>query len=355
MSTNRANVIIRADANIRLGTGHIMRCIALAQAWQDHGGDATFLSHCNSETLRQRIINQGFEFIPIGKPYPEIFDLVHTLEILEKFKIQNSKFKTWVILDGYHFSSDYQLQIKEAGHRLLLIDDMAHQPKYNVDILLNQNIHASSLTYFCDMDTVKLLGCEYVLLRREFLKYKDWEQDISDKAKKILVTMGGSDPDNVTLKIIKALNRLGDSDLELKIIAGPVNTNINSLEKELHLSSFTFQLLTNVSNMPSIMAWADMAVSAGGSTCWELMFVGVPILVIILSENQVVIANGLGKAGAAVNCGWHYKLTEEGFLEIFVDLIKNRKRRMALSRKAQQMVDGLGSERVMKRMRSHLE
>ena len=116
--------------------------------------------------------------------------------------------------------------IRKNDYRLIVIDDMAHLDHYHADILLNQNIHASSLRYSCERDTVKLLGCEYVLLRMEFLKYKDWKRDIPYKAKNILVTMGGGDPDNVTLKVIRALNSLYDWDLEVIIVAGPAGWRV---------------------------------------------------------------------------------------------------------------------------------
>jgi UDP-2,4-diacetamido-2,4,6-trideoxy-beta-L-altropyranose hydrolase len=346
MSTNRMNVIIRADADVRIGTGHIMRCIALAQAWQDQGGDVTFLSHCDSKALRQRIIDEGFEFIPIEKPHPEISDLGHTLEILEQFKIQNSKFKTWVVLDGYHFTPDYQEAIRENGYRLLVIDDMVHLDHYHADILLNQNIHASSLTYSCDRDTVKFLGCEYVLLRREFLKYKDWKREIPEKAKKILVTMGGSDPDNVTLKVIMALNSLNDPDLEVKIVAGPTNPNINSLKKELHFSPSTFHLLPSVRNMPKLMAWADIAVSAGGSTCWEMAFMGLANIIITLAENQRGIVAGLDGAEMALELGWFEQVRDVDVAEALFGMLDDRSLRQQISCNGRTLVDGKGSERV---------
>ncbi len=232
---------------------------------------------------------------------------------------------------------------------------MAHQPEYHADILLNQNIHAQSLHYSCNPDTLCLLGPQYVLLRKEFLKEKATKREVPETAKHILLTLGGTDPENITLTVIQALKYIKRTNLEVKIVLGPANSNHENIEGELCRLPSDFQVLSSVTDMPSIMAWADMAISAGGSTCWELMFVGVPFLVIILSENQVGIANGLEEAGAAVNCGWHYTLTKEGFAEIFVNLIKNRKWRKALSKEGGQMLDGFGSERVMKCMRNHLE
>ncbi|MBW2660706.1 MAG: UDP-2,4-diacetamido-2,4,6-trideoxy-beta-L-altropyranose hydrolase [Deltaproteobacteria bacterium] len=339
-------LIIRADANTQIGTGHIMRCIALAQTWQDQGGDVIFLSNCDSEALRQRIIDEGFDFIPIEKPCPDISDLDQTLSVLTNET--NLTDTLWLVIDGYHFTSDYQKAIRENGYKLLVIDDMAHLDHYHADILLNQNIHASSLHYSCDRDTVKLLGCEYVLLRREFFKYKDWKRVIPDKAKKILVTMGGSDPDNVMLKVIKALNSLNDQYLEVKIVAGPANPNINSLENELHLSLFTFHLLSRVSNMPEFMAWADMAISAGGSTCWEIAFMGLPSLIITAADNQTGIAKALGNACSGIDLGWHKNISMEQYRRAFKEILQDRSKRSYLSKKGQKLVNGKGVMKIIK-------
>jgi len=344
------NLIIRADATTRIGTGHIMRCIALAQAWQDRGGDVTFLSHCDSKALRQRIIDEGFDFIPIEKPCPDPNDLSFTLDMLSAISHQPSAASPWLALDGYHFTPDYQKAIRDNGYRLLVIDDMAHLDHYYADILLNQNIHASSLHYSCDRDTVKLLGCEYVLLRREFLKYKDWKRKIPEKAKKIMVTLGGTDPDNVTLKVIRALNNLGDQDLEVKVVAGSANPNIDTLKKEFHLSPFTFHLLPGVSNMPELMVWADIAISAGGTTVWELAFMGVPNLVIVTADNQRPIAEQLHRLGAAVSLGWHENISTIEIEQGVTKLLTTRGDRTEMVRRAQEVVDGEGATRVLMQM-----
>ena len=114
----------------------------------------------------------------------------------------------------------------------------------------------------------------------------DRESIIEEEARKILVTLGGGDPDNITLKVLKALNRLELHDLEVKIIVGPANPHLESLKQELSFANFTSQILTDVKRMPSMMAWADLAISAGGSTCWELCFFGVPTIIIIAAENN---------------------------------------------------------------------
>jgi len=343
-------LLIRADSTTRIGTGHIMRCLALAQSWQDHGGKVTFLSHCESEALHQRILKEGFEFIPIEKPHPDTNDLGFTLDILSTITYQPSATSLWLVLDGYHFTPDYQKAIRENGYRLLVIDDMAHLDHYHADILLNQNIHASSLHYFCDRNTVKLLGCEYVLLRREFLKHKDWKREIPQKANKILVTMGGTDPDNVTLKVIRALNSLNDQDLEVKIVAGQSNPNIMDLQKKHSNSPFSFELLTSVKNMPYLMTWADLAISAAGSTCWELVFMRLPSLIITVADNQIGIAESLQKTGTVINLGWHDEIDTNRISEALQKVLFDRKKMIDSSESGYKLVDGRGGKRILRSM-----
>jgi len=346
------HLYIRTDATPKMGIGHIMRCIAFAQAWQDRGGDVTFLSHCDSEALHQRIIDEDFDFIPIEKPHPEPYDLDYTLKILKQLKTQNSKLKTCLVLDGYHFTPDYQKTIRDSGYHLLVIDDYNHLPYYNTDILLNQNINAQDYKYSCDENTTQLLGCKYTLLRREFLKYKGWRREVPEKANKILVTMGGADPDNVTLKVINAMNLLDDSNLKVKIVIGPENPNLAIIKKALHQAQSFVQLLQRA-DMPELMRWADISISGGGSTCWELAFMQLPYLIIILSDNQERIAKGVGEARAALNCGWFDDLSENLLSNYIEQIIEDSITRKKYVKKGTELLDGLGVERVIDTMRKN--
>lgn len=356
-------LIIRADATSKIGTGHVMRSLALAQAWKARGGAATFLSHCESPAIRQRIESSGIGFIPMKKPHPDTGDVQQTLEIIKQFKIKKSKFKSddrsvtshqplsvtpWVILDGYHFTTDYQQAIRNAGYRLFVIDDMAHLSFYHADVLLNQNIHAESLDYSCDEDTMLLLGIRHILLRPEFLAWKGWKRKISRIANNVLVTFGGSDPDKVTLKVIQALQKVKIADLEVAVVVGPSNPHLNQIEIELNLSSFSFRLLHHVDDMSKIMAWADVSVSAGGTTCWELAFMGLPNIVLVLADNQCLSAEGLDAMGAAINLGWQESLSPDVIEKALMELLVVPKVRMEMSRCGHRLVDGNGVKRVLR-------
>lgn len=350
-------LFIRADSNGSIGIGHIMRCLALAQEWQYTGGEVTFISHCESVALRQRIIEEGFDFANIKNPHPDPSDLQETISLVStRLNLAhggNSCARTWLVIDGYHFSSDYQEGIRDAGIRLLVIDDMNHLPSYHADVLVNQNLHAQDLDYKCDEDTVLLLGNHYVLLRKEFLKHKNrtLRRSISGYAKNIMVTFGGGDSNNLTLKTIQAVKLIGDCDIKVKVIVGPANQNIWDIKKQPVALPPTCDMLFDVDNMPELMTWADMAISGGGSTCWELAYMGVPNIVIVLAENQRRISEALHDAGISINLGWHSDVTNTDIMQSACKMIQNPNLRKEMSGTGEITVDGEGSRRVVELMR----
>lgn len=340
-------LLIRADADADMGTGHIMRCIALAQAWQQPGDGVAFLSRCESEALRQRIIDEGFDFISVKKHHPDPSDLSQTLSVLKRFASNAIPHGIWLVCDGYHFTPNYHKAVRDNGYRLLVIDDMAHLNHYHADILLNQNINAPDLNYRCDEDTTLLLGTRYALLRREFLKYRNFKRQIPDRAKNILVTLGGADPDNLTLKVIEALEHLDEPDVTARIIIGPANLHQETLRKALASCHFQADLLINPPNMPELMGWADLAVSASGSTCWELAYMGLPAIVIVLAENQKGIAADLDRAGVVINLKEHTEVAVGCLAGTISSLIKDHELRQKMSLRAKELVDGQGSKRMV--------
>ena len=213
-----------------------MRCLALAQAWKGQVGAVVFLSSYSSEVLIRRIRNEGFELLPIEPPPGTLStDPDNTLNRLADM-VSESASDQWVVLDGYHFSPQYQKTLQDAGYRLLVIDDYNHQPRYYADILLNQNIDAEHVCYTCNNDTLLLLGTRYVLLRSEFLRSKRAESKQPPIARKILVTLGGADPDNVTLKVVQALRGIDIPGLEAKVVIGPANPNRALIQREVKTS-----------------------------------------------------------------------------------------------------------------------
>jgi len=313
----------------------------LGQGRLDTGGQVVFVTACSNERLLQRLEAENFIVHRIARTYPDVEDWQVTAHMLAEYP------DAWVVLDGYHFDGEYQQRVKESGHRLLVIDDMAHLPHYYADIVLNQNINAESLHYDCEPYTKLLLGTKYVLLRREFLEWEGRNRQIPDEASKVLVTLGGGDPENATLKVIQALEQLDASGLEAKIVVGLANPNLEVLCQAVHHSTTNVQLLNAVTDMPELMAWADLAVSGGGSTSWELAFMGVPGLILILAENQRYIAEELDKIGVVLNLGWHEQVSSSQIAQVMGRLLLSAETRKRMATRGQDLVDGDGVDRVL--------
>lgn len=334
-------LVIRADADAVIGTGHVMRCLALGQAWQDAGGQVIFITATQSTGLLQRLGAEGFQVWRLRQSYPASEDWELTRGILQTYP------QACMVLDGYHFDESYQRQVKAAGHRLLVIDDWVRLPHYYADILLNQNLYAEGLSYPCQPQTRLLLGSRYVLLRREFLKWRGWQRQIPAMARKVLVTLGGSDVNNVTLKVIQALQELEVEDLEAVVVAGAANPHYQELETATRHLPFSARLQSNVTNMPELMAWADVAIAAAGTTVWELAFMGVPSLLFDVVSHQRPIAEGLGSIGAAVNGGAGADIRLQELAAMLGQLLEDKKRRMRIAKTGQRLIDGRGVLRVL--------
>jgi UDP-2,4-diacetamido-2,4,6-trideoxy-beta-L-altropyranose hydrolase len=259
-----------------------------------------------------------------------------------------------VLLDGYQFDPKYQNQVKKTGHRLLVIDDTAHFSHYYADIVLNQGLGIDRLKYFHEPSTRLLLGSQYALLRSEFLIWRGWKREIPDVASKVLVTLGGSDRQNATLQVIKALKVVNRSDLQVKIVVGPSNPNIEILQDALYNSPCAMSILSSVSDMSKLMGWADLAITAAGSTCLELSFMQLPFAAIILAENQKYISEGVARAGIAISCGWYHELDTSSLASRINKLIEDRKSRSRMSKKASKIVDGFGADRAISAMEEYL-
>jgi len=334
-------LIIRVDASTRLGTGHLMRCLALAQGWKDAGGEVNFITACQEEGLLQQLREEEFDTHILAEPHPDASDWDHTRDILAAYP------DAWVVLDGYHFDEAYQQQVRETKHRLLVIDDVAHLKHYYADILLNQNLHAEQLRYSCEPYTHLLLGTHYALLRRQFLAWKGWKCEIPEVARRVLVTLGGGDPANHTLKVIQALQRIDIAGLEATVVIGASNPHDDELEAATRQSPVPIRLVRNVRDMAELMAWADVAVAAAGSTVWELLFLGTPTLLLVSADNQEMIARSVDSQGVGKSLGWAKNISVEPLAKAIASLLKDLDWRIKAVEKAQQMVDGQGAQRVI--------
>jgi len=331
-------MIIRADSCLQRGSGHVMRCLALAQAWAQESGEAIFLlSDQLPASLEQRIHAEGFAFRYLPADSRMDADVTATSALMSELDCK------WVILDGYQFDAEYQQSLKRAGHHLLAFDDYGHVKHYHADLILNQNITANARLYEQrEPYTRLLLGTDFAVLRKEFWQWREWRREIPDRARKLLITLGGSDPLDVTGKILTALERL-KIDLDITVIIGANRSDDRSNTSR----ASNIRFIHAPSDMAALIAEADIVISAAGSTSWELAFMGLPALLTTTAENQRGIAPALAKAGAAINLGDAEVLDPSSIADQLQELTFSAPLRTRLSRNARTLVDSLGGQRIV--------
>lgn len=342
-------LVFRVDASIQIGTGHVMRCLALAQAWQEAGGQPIFAMSTEAQALKSRLQSEGMEIINLSVQMGSAEDAKKTATLAQHLGAN------WVVVDGYHFGAEYQQIIKNFGLNLLFFDDYGHASHYYADIVLNQNISASESLYANREPYIQLLlGTRYALLRREFWQWRGWKREMSADARKILVTLGGSDPDNVTLKVIQALQAVEIDGLEAVVVVGGSNPHYEQLQSAAEKSRFPIRLERNATNMPELMAWADVAITAGGSTTWELAFMGLPSIILVVADNQKAIAEKLDALGVAVNLGWHEDVAVAHIVRAIIQILLSSETRTEMSIREQELIDGEGTARVLMHLKGEV-
>jgi UDP-2,4-diacetamido-2,4,6-trideoxy-beta-L-altropyranose hydrolase len=339
-----STLLIRADASAAMGTGHVMRCLALAQAWQDFGGHCVFCMAQSTPAVERRLLHEKMELAPLTAEAASAADAAQTVDIARE------KNAAWIVVDGYQFRAEYQRAVKAAGLKLLFIDDNVHAENYCADLVLNQNIHARESLYANREPFARLLlGPRYAMLRRDFRPWRNWQREISATGRKILVTMGGSDPNNLTAKVLEAILELSDLDLETVVLVGGSNPHLRSVERLIQ--SFprknSIRLVVDAPSVPEQMAWADVAVAGAGTTFWEMCFLGLPSLLLVLADNQKGVASAANKLGIAWSMGNGAEIAASDIAAPLANLLHDPDTRASQSANGRKLIDGRGAQRVL--------
>lgn len=283
-------LVLRADADANIGTGHVTRCLALAQAWQDTGGCALFVASAMPSALVARLRRENIALAHIAAARGSAEDAAATLGLAQE------RGAAWVVLDGYCFDAAYADALRAGGLRLLALDDMNHLDRYAVDVLLNQNLSARAEAYSGKVGkgTTLLLGPVYSLLRREFRVAPPRSTATPHAALRVLVSFGGGDAENYTSAVLQNLAASGRRELEVIALAGAANPHVFSLRRLAATLPFRCDVRVNVENVAAVMSWADVAITAGGSTVWELAALRLPALIGALEDNQLAGLDALG-------------------------------------------------------------
>lgn len=338
-------LLFRTDGNTAIGLGHVMRCLALAQAAREAGHSSVFVMAPDGEKIAERLREEQCAVFPLVSKPGSREDAVETSHLAREHAAD------WIVADGYQFDTAYQQTVKERHVPLLFIDDYGHAGQYDTDIILNQNFYAEQMKYRNSAPSAQLLlGPAYALLRQEFVQWKDRKRTTPKTATRILVSMGGADARNDTERVLTCLQSMDREKLEITVVSGAANPHLKLLEQSARKSRHAVRLLPNVTNMAALMAEADLAIAAGGSTCYELLYMGLPGLVLITANNQERNVRALEQADAIVNAGWNTKVNDQSLISLLKSVLLDHPLRARLSAKGPGIVDGRGCSRVLSAM-----
>lgn len=352
-------ILFRLDTSIKVGSGHLMRCLTLANEARSRGWQSSFAMRDPSSNIIDKVRAAGHKLHLLFKidenkrfqknelahsdwlAVSQETDAIETSNLIEKIN------PDWLIVDHYAIDVEWHTAIKKTGKKILVIDDLADRV-LNCDILINQNLGFSAKDYIgkVNVDTEVLLGPRYALLRPEFREWREFSLNRRKEPPKncVLITMGGVDAKNYTLKVLESLERsLNAHKCEFLVVLGPLYPFLNELNKFVEDSRNNIRKLTNVENMAEIMANSDICIGAAGSSSWERCCLGLPTLTFTIAENQKRIASSLNACRVAV-CADKKNLVSK--FDIFFETGGLNDLRH-LTQNSSELCDGFGALRIL--------
>jgi UDP-2,4-diacetamido-2,4,6-trideoxy-beta-L-altropyranose hydrolase len=347
-------VVFRVDASLQMGTGHVMRCLTLAQVLKENGANVEFICRKHEGNLIDKIRSNGLIVHELGLFEETEVDtsLAHSHwlgatqqqdadDCIEIFKAEKIN---WLVVDHYALDDLWQKRLKPYCKKLMVIDDLADR-KHQCDILLDQTFGRQQEDYFelTPKECKILLGSQYALLRPEFSKSREYSLERRKKLRfeHLLVNMGGADPGNITGQVIEELQAANLSkDVMITIVMGRTAPHLKSVSSFASKLSYRSEVKIDVNNMAEIMANTDIAIGAGGSTTWERCCLGLPALLYVIADNQRAIAENLEKIGVV-------KIVKNLNQDLQV-MTNNLSILRSMSKKSSMVCDGLGANRVAK-------
>lgn len=321
MDVMNSVVAIRVDSSEQIGSGHLMRCLTLAERLRKDGAEIHFISRDLAGSLHRLVAERGFilHLLPQHEAHAtligyaawltvsQVVDAEETTAILRQlFPVGQ------LVVDSYALDFAWEQRIRPLVQEILVIDDLANR-RHDCDILLDQNFYRAMEQRYDGLVPEKcklLLGPRHALLREEFYMARKKLRPRDGSLRRILVFYGGSDPTYETEKVIHALIQMRLTSVDVDVVVGGRNARRVQIE-ELCAAHGFLHYHCQVSNMAELMACADLALGAGGTTTWERCFLELPAIVTAIAENQIQICEDCAEAGYICYLGRWDEVTEE--------------------------------------------
>jgi UDP-2,4-diacetamido-2,4,6-trideoxy-beta-L-altropyranose hydrolase len=368
-------IAFRVDASLQIGSGHVMRCLTLADALASQGAQCHFISREFVGNLLALIRQRGYvvDVLPAPTEPAQVAapkgdkndsgqrtvyegwlgiswekDAEQTRIILEKLQ------PDWLLVDHYALEQQWEAALRPHYMKLMVIDDLADRV-HQCDLLLDQNLGRQPQAYasLVPAQCLLLIGPQYALLRTEFAALRPYSLQRRQQPvlKQILITMGGVDQPNATGQVLQALRGCAlPPDCRISVVMGLQAPWIQQVQAQAKDMPWPTEVHVNISDMAQRMVDSDLAIGAAGSTSWERSCLGLPTLLIVLAANQLPGAKGLQVAGAARLIGAVQDIATG--LPLAVSKMTNPEQLIQMSAATNAVTDGLGVGRVTYAMRN---
>lgn len=351
------NVLIRADASLEIGSGHVMRCLTLADALRERGAQCRFVCRAHPGHLIDKIRQHGFEVhaLPHHPDWrPTEADPAHAAWLGADWEkdaeetlvaLQGERFD-WLVVDHYALDARWERALRPHVGRIMAIDDLADRA-HACDLLLDQNLQPGPDRYrgLVPENCELLLGPRYALLRPQFLDARKSLRARDGVVRRILVAFGGVDAQGATLLALEVIARLNRPEIAVDVVITSACPHRQAIEARCAALP-NVRLHVDVEDMAGLMANADLAIGAGGSMIWERCCLGLPTLLLALADNQIEVGRQLAKKGAAWFLGSQEALSAEDLSHVLHAAVAMPESLSLLARQAHVLVDGLGARRL---------
>lgn len=337
------NATFRCDATAAIGGGHVYRCLVLADALATAGWSCAFATAAES-----------------GKTVPELSDSGHRIVWLNEAGLQDPRALPvereqqidLLVVDHYGLDASYERAGREHAARIMAIDDLATRD-HDCDVLLDQTLgrrpdeYAGRVPAGCRL----LLGPSFALLRTQFADARRSGRPArhANGRRRMLISFGAIDGRNLSALALQAVLRTGH-DLEIDVVMGPAARSLAAVRRIADSQPARIRVHVGVADMAALMAGADLAVGAGGTTAWERCCLGLPTVIIVTAANQRRIADELANAGAALVAGEAGEVTDERLAAVISRLLQTPETLLRMSQAAAAICDGEGARRVCREL-----
>lgn len=360
------NIFIRTDASESIGSGHVMRCLTLADAFKNNGANVFFICRKFSGNMISFIENRDFYVYSLtSNSYDTTHGYQHTLKHIDWLGVsfEEDAHETLIILREPtiecdllivdHYSLDYRWEtlVRPFVKKIMVIDDLADRC-HDCDFLLDQNYYhnmnnryESLVPEYCQL----LLGPKYAILRPEFIDIRKNQRKRDGNIHRVLVFFGGSDLFNETAKALRGLQLIDNDNIFIDVVVGEMNPHRNDIKHICsEISNCTFNC--QISNMAELMNSADLMIGAGGSTIWERCCMGLPGIVAGIADNQFEMADNLAEIGVIYYLGISSTTSIYSYQHALMAFIQSPWMTRMLSEKGTALVNGHGCKRVISTM-----